>query len=108
MTTRFIYEVGIETVYGNERIRAGTNMFYAIRLSDDKHESHMGQPIYGSTPSELAQNVKSEIKKEVEDDDFTWMATEVKITHQNRNIRQMNYKQYNVEFMNAMSFVPKS
>ncbi len=107
MSLKFNYEVGIERVYGRERIADGVEMFCAFRLSDDKYESRVGEVIYGETPQELAKNVKSKIMEEARDKDFSWQSSEIEVNPQDRSLKRMSYSQYHVDFLNAMSFAPQ-
>lgn len=102
MVTHLIFELGITTSHGQERVESGTPLFFASALSDDKHESPTGERYFGTTPTELASFVRAGVVGSVEGE-FTWEMREVSSDKLTLYVKRMNHPQF-VEFMNALNF----
>lgn len=98
-----IFEIGITTSHGQERVESGSPLFFASQISDDKHEAPTGLRYYGTTPVELAKKLRDGIS-EIAEGAFTWEMREVPVEKLSFYIKRMNYRQFNIEFMNALNF----
>ncbi len=108
MGLKFAYEIGVDNTFQGERGEQLQPMFYAQRISDDHWESPVGEVIYGSSPAELAKNVKQIIDEErTGEDNFSWEVQGVRQEDVSMYRRNFLHEDF-VLFLNAMSYAPKS
>lgn len=108
MGLKFSYEIGIDLTFQGERGEQLQPMFYAQRISDDHWESPIGEAVFGSSPKELAENVKKKIEEERKgEENFSWEVQHIRPEDVSRYRRHFLHKDY-VTFLSAMSYAPET